>query len=198
MARPSGLLDLRWGEFPDMWCFGTYLRWENDCPGKHRFERGWQRDLLGICKGCDQWSSSNYFAKFCDAIPQPGCSCFDVVLFHLHGLIGCCKQQGCGLDCGFMTPTSYDYSKPTYENYREDLLSSQMVARGQDLKYHSGVVALQYSPAVVFFKRFFVFSPSYYLVQQSLLFHRHAVTRCLLGEDDFLWQLPEDSRASGL
>ena len=27
---------------------------------------------------------------------------------------------GCGLDCGFVTTPSYDYSKPTFENYRED------------------------------------------------------------------------------
>ena len=27
---------------------------------------------------------------------------------------------GCGLECGFVTKPSYDYSKPTFENYRED------------------------------------------------------------------------------
>ena len=30
-------------------------------------------------------------------------------------------RPGCGLDCGFVTAPSYDYSKPTCDNYCEDV-----------------------------------------------------------------------------
>eukprot|EP00438_Fugacium_kawagutii_P036041 Skav225007 [mRNA] locus=scaffold957:135772:139480:+ [translate_table: standard] len=38
--------------------------------------------------------------------------------------------DGCGLDNGFVTKTDYDYSKPTFENYRQELDGRRKDATG--------------------------------------------------------------------
>jgi len=57
-----------------------------------------------------------------------------------HTLQNFVTRFRCGLDCGFVTTPSYDYSKPTFENYREDNLkfhgSFRKIRELRDYGYH--------------------------------------------------------------